>query len=362
MPSPWHMLAASSGAPTPSIDGPGMGRNSPHLGSPFEKLNIGGSWSGANLDQLAGPAGPRRASLEPPNMSLGLSTSPGKGLSFDPSSSGGFQFGGGGGGGANGVKSPLGGQPLGHDDGMVIDPPEASSSSTTSTSSAANANAAAKKPPLPPTLAMRRASLPKNHVNVHGSVSGKTSSPLASSSTPPSSSGSGFGSGPSTKAKPLIVGQLGSVLAKPATLVLDLRPPSSYQASHIPESHSLPIPSTLLRRPAFTIQKLTQMLSATSMEAVSHWRDTSDIVMVDQDSGAAPDGSVLDGLAGKFAREGYSGQLWFVKGGHRAIQTSGTALLGGEADTTDEPGQTGSGLMAGGMGRLAFQQSTSCTV
>lgn len=217
---------------------------------------------------------------------------------------------------------------------MAIDPPDGSST---------------KKPTLPTTLAMRRASLPKNHINIHSPPIAKVSSPLAAAPSP----------GLSSKPSALVVTQLGSVVSKSSTLVLDLRPPSSFQASHLPNSHSLPIPSTLLRRPAFTIQKLTQMLSKTSMEAVSHWREKADIVMVDQDSGSVPDGSVLDGLSAKFMLEGYSGHLWFVKGGHRAIQTNGASLVTGtpgedSREATMSP--SNGGLMAGGMGTFAFQQ------
>lgn len=262
--------------------------------------------------------------MEPPSLSLGQPDIAGKGGIGGPFS--GFSFGG-------QPKLAMGGPSSGKVEGMSIDLPDTSS--------------AGMKPPLPPTLAMRRASLPKNHVNIHGPAITMSSSPLA----------------PSSRPRALGTGQLGPVLAKPTTLILDLRPPSSYQSSHLPQSHSLPIPSTLLRRPAFTIQKLTQMLSATSMEAVSHWREKSDIVMVDQDSGSVPDGSVMDGLASKFTREGYSGHLWFIKGGHRAVQTSGTELVGVHTANDDgssvSPLVSNGGLMAGGMGRTAFQQSKS---
>lgn len=106
------------------------------------------------------------------------------------------------------------------------------------------------------------------------------------------------------------------------------------------------------------------MLSAASMEAVSHWPDKSDIVMVDQDSESVPDGSILNGLASKFTREGYNGHLWFVKGGLQAVQTSGGPLVGQNAENGDENqtsagSMTNGGLMAGGMGRIAFQRSMS---
>jgi len=325
MPSPWLALAASSGAPTPSLDGPG--RNSPQLGSPFEKLNIGGSWSGANLsDPLAG----RRASLEPPSLSL--SASPGKSsLSTE------FSFG----GAMDGQKSKsMDNSKKDRDQNMAIDAPEPK-----------------QKPPLPATLAARRASLPRNHVNVHGPVISKTNSPLALSNITDAK--------PNTaqKAQPLAASSLGSMVANSNVLILDLRPPSSYQVAHLPKSHSLPIPSTLLRRPAFTIEKMVAMLHGDSVQAVSQWRSKTDIILIDQDSQHVPAGHILDGLAGKFAREGYSGHIWFVKGGHGAVRAAGIGMIqsGEEEPSTPQiPGHTGpggAGLMAGGMGRMAFQNS-----
>jgi rhodanese-related sulfurtransferase len=325
MPSPWLALAASSGAPTPSLDGPG--RNSPQLGSPFEKLNIGGSWSGANLsDPLAG----RRASLEPPSFSL--SASPGKSsLSTE------FSFG----GAMDGQKSKsMDNSKKDRDQDMAIDAPEPK-----------------QKPALPATLAARRASLPRNHVNVHGPVISKANSPLALSNITDAK--------PSTaqKAQPLAASSLGPMIANPNVLILDLRPPSSYQAAHLPRSHSLPIPSTLLRRPAFTVEKLVAMLHGDSMQAVSQWRNKTDIVLIDQDSQYVSAGHILDGLASKFAREGYTGNIWFIKGGHGAVRAAGLGLIqsGEEEPSTPQiPGYTGpggAGLMAGGMGRMAFQNS-----
>jgi len=322
MQSPWLALAAASGAPTPSLDGPG--RNSPLLGSPFEKLNIGGSWSGANLSEAG-----RRGSLEPPTP-FTLSTSPGK---SSLSTSTDFSFG----GALDGQKSKsMDTTKKDRNQDMAIDEPEPS-----------------KKPPLPATLAMRRASLPRNHVNIHGPVIAKSASPLASTTA----------AGSAQKAKPLAATSLGPMLESMSTLVLDVRPPSSYQVSHLPQAHSLAIPSTLLRRPAFTIEKMTGMLSDESTKAVSDWRNKSDIVMIDQDSTYVPSGSVLEGLAGKFAREGYSGQIWFVKGGHGAVRASGAGLIqsGEEQPSVPSKGPTGGGLMAGGMGRMAFQNSESAS-
>ncbi|KAK8864617.1 hypothetical protein IAR55_001867 [Kwoniella newhampshirensis] len=360
MQSPWHSLAASSGAPTPSLEGGPMGRSSPHLGYPFERLNIGGSWSGANLwgetgsgrrgsqdSSVAPGSSPSRDSSEapssPPPPPTGFLPPPAvRGLSAETlkrykamAASGSLPM-------AKGKSKDQGGK----EDSPIV--------TTTNPSSESGL------PPLPALLARRRGSLPKASAGQSlatppGHIA-KSPSPLASSSTP--------SPGPN-KINPIPTKTLKGLLASPSTLILDVRPPSSFRSSHIPASHSLPIPSTLLRRPAFNIQKLTQMLSPSSMQVVGHWKEMRDIVLLDADSVTVPTGSVLDGLAGKFDREGFAGHLWFVKGGTTALKNSGDAPF--VTDDEDEEKASGSsqdevapsptkGLLAGRLGTRAFQQ------
>lgn len=287
--SPWAALAASSGAPTPSLEFPPTGpHGSPQLGHPFERLNLGGSWSGNNL---------AHSNDEPSNLppsspfNFGSSSRPGGSSSSIPA-------------------GPISGRSLG--------PPSPSGSAN---------------------LAQRRSSMPAGPL---GSL------PLLQS-----------------RIKPLAAPELTNVVSSSTTLVLDLRAPSSYEESHLPNAHSVSIPSTLLRRPAFGIGKLVSMLaSAQSQAAVSAWRDTADIVLIDQDSSVVTEGSVLQGVASKFEREGYNGNLWFVPGGHSAvISTKECEVVAGSVDSASESTVTTAPstprLSVGGLGRLsrlAFQQ------
>ncbi|TYJ57758.1 hypothetical protein B9479_001612 [Cryptococcus floricola] len=280
-PSPWQTLAASSGAPTPSIEGGPLGRSSPHLGYPFERLNIGNSWSGTNLFEE-----PARSTRDP-EPSLGDSGF------FDP---------------------------------------------------AAALSAERRKTSLP-------IKLPSSLAPPHST---KSPSPLA---TNVGQSG--------IRAQMISVADLAKVLPRSTTLVLDVRPPSSFRTSHIPDSHSITIPSTLLRRAGFDISKLVQMLSPESSRDVSHWREKSDIVLLDADSSSLPVGGVLDGLASKFTREGYTKGLWVVKGGHAAIKSSGaTPLVSDERDEASRH-QEGAGpqrgSMAGGLTSAAFMQESTAS-
>jgi hypothetical protein len=116
---------------------------------------------------------------------------------------------------------------------------------------------------------------------------------------------------------------------------------------------------------------LINMLASPSKEEVARWREKSDIVLIDADSGSAPDGSVIQGLAGKFEREDFSGHVWFVRGGHAAAEAAGLPMVSDESDEEEDddaeaaslaptdnslPAMTPPGsLKAGKLGRRAFQ-------
>ncbi|WVF71381.1 hypothetical protein IAT40_006185 [Kwoniella sp. CBS 6097] len=362
MNSPWHSLAATSGAPTPSLESGPMGRSSPHLGYPFERLNIGGSWSGANL---WGEEGQGRRGSQDSTSALG--SSPIRGniqLSSSPPTAPPP-------GPARGLSSETlmrykamasGSNPL---------PPAGPSKHPSLFDSSSKSSSAESIVPLPAALARRRGSLPKAStlptLSLPPSRAGKSPSPLASSSTA-SSPGAAVGG---KRLQPITPRTLQPLVSADSTLILDVRPPSSFQSSHIPNAHSLPIPSTLLRRPAFDLTKLAQMLPSPSMEAVNGWRSKGDIVLIDADSGTVPDSSVLDGLASKFEREGYTGHIWFVKGGHAAVASQGEIPLTAQGGEGEGPGATAGigdgpasattnkGLMAGRLATLAFQHEST---
>ncbi|WVR06810.1 hypothetical protein IAU60_003846 [Kwoniella sp. DSM 27419] len=358
MHSPWLSLAATSGAPTPSLESGPMGRSSPHLGYPFERLNIGGSWSGANL--WGEGAQGRRGSQESNGL---LGSSPGRS-------------------GTLGLSSPPPiVPPPGPVRGLSAETLSRYQAGASGSNPAANASSlslgslpkeqASKPAPmelsLPPALARRRGSVPKNLAGPNLSLppaprgGGKSPSPLASSSTVSSP-----GAVPGRTIKPITPAALQPLISSASTLILDVRPPSTYQSSHIPSSHSLPLPSTLLKRPAFTLQKLVQMLPDKSVTAVNAWREKANVVLLDVDSATVSDGSVLDGLASKFEREGYTGQLWFVKGGQQAVEQYGEIELeGADGEEGQEAGggtptlTQNKGLMAGMLSSRAFQSEST---
>lgn len=277
-PTPWHALAAMSGAPTSALEFPPSlpgARDSPKLGQPFERLNLG-----------------------PPSDSSPSKTS--------PSRSPGFSI------------------PAGAISGRALRPDGLRDV---------------------PSLAHRRSSVPTSPFNLNNPSAPTSSSPLAASSS-------------TSRLQPISAADLVEIVESETTIILDLRPPSVYEASHLAKAHSMSVPSTLLRRPAFGLSKLIQMLGVSAQATVSNWKGKSNIVLVDQDSSSAPEGSVLQGVSSKFEKEGFSGNIWFVYGGQAAIEgNSSFKFEASDAGSDDTPPAVESTPVPGlgRLSRLAFQ-------
>ena len=84
----------------------------------------------------------------------------------------------------------------------------------------------------------------------------------------------------------------------------------------------------------------------------------TDIIVIDTDSTSLGANSILEGVAGKFEREGYSGNRWFVKGGYAAVEAAKLQLVTEEEEAGDDSGSSGEGggLQFGRLGKLAFSQ------
>lgn len=113
---------------------------------------------------------------------------------------------------------------------------------------------------------------------------------------------------------------LQTILAGKDVLVLDIRPHNAYIVGRLHGAISLSVPSTLLKRPNFSLAKLAQMLpTPASRERFTEWNKAARIVVYDGDSVALVDGSNILGLLRKFRSEGYTRDVAFVKGGFHAV-------------------------------------------
>ncbi|KAF5361667.1 hypothetical protein D9758_007312 [Tetrapyrgos nigripes] len=117
-------------------------------------------------------------------------------------------------------------------------------------------------------------------------------------------------------------------LDDPSTLFIDIRSHAAYASTRLPNALSLSVPSTLLKRPLFPLERLATMLpSLSARNRFKKWRQTSKLVVYDADSsgtqsGHLPEGNNILGLLRKFASDSdsaYKGQLLWLKGGFQGV-------------------------------------------
>ncbi|KAJ6626987.1 hypothetical protein B0H10DRAFT_1870462 [Mycena sp. CBHHK59/15] len=112
-------------------------------------------------------------------------------------------------------------------------------------------------------------------------------------------------------------------LDDPRTLVVDIRPHAAYSSARIARAVSLSVPSTLLKRPLFSLQRLSAMLPSHSARTrFSTWPTAARIVVYDADSAALSDTSNIQGLLRKFQAEAPDDthiDLAWVQGGFQVV-------------------------------------------
>lgn len=124
-----------------------------------------------------------------------------------------------------------------------------------------------------------------------------------------------------------------SYLSDASTLILDIRPHAAHASARILGALPLSVPSTLLKRPLFSLSKLAQMLpSAAARTRFSTWPSVTRILAYDVDSTHLLDSSNITGLFRKFRTEGFTGELIWVRGGFQAVWRESR-----ESTTTEQP-------------------------
>lgn len=103
-------------------------------------------------------------------------------------------------------------------------------------------------------------------------------------------------------------------------LVLDMRTNSAHLQARLRRSVSICVPSTLLRRPAYGIDRVAEGLSGDEQATFSQWKSADTIVALDNDSTSVAEGSGLVSLLAKFEKVGFTGKLAWVKGGWAGIR------------------------------------------
>ncbi|KAL0088465.1 protein-tyrosine phosphatase-like protein [Phycomyces blakesleeanus] len=99
-------------------------------------------------------------------------------------------------------------------------------------------------------------------------------------------------------------------------LLIDVRSFLQFSYSHIQYSINIAVPSTILRRPSFTIEKVyTAIVSNSERERLQQWKTYDQIIIYDQSSEILSDQCSARFLASKFDLAGYHGRLSYLKGG-----------------------------------------------
>ena len=108
---------------------------------------------------------------------------------------------------------------------------------------------------------------------------------------------------------PLLKKEKGNVM------LLDLRTYPQYSMSRIQGAVHLCIPTTLLKRPSFNVQKLSETFAnETDKARFSGWRKAKYIIVYDADSQSSKEAMSAAHTVSKFIREGWTGHAYCIKG------------------------------------------------
>jgi len=149
--------------------------------------------------------------------------------------------------------------------------------------------------------------------------------------------------------------------------VIDIRHHAQFQTSRIFGAISLVVPSTLLKRPGFSLEKMAEMIeNKSSRDRFERWRSMTKLVIYDVDTSFLADGSNLAGLLRKFQVSGYQGELLWLKGGFTAALRANPAVVDTAIwDTTLEDHKEESKdtfLRARNLSTHAFQQASTTLI
>lgn len=127
-------------------------------------------------------------------------------------------------------------------------------------------------------------------------------------------------------------------------LLLDIRTHTAYLHRRLKSSLNICVPSTLLRRPAYGIDRVAEGLQPLERTKLSKYATATTIIVLDLDSVSLVEGGGITSLLAKFLKAGFGGTLGWVKGGFAAISETAkatpegrTLLERGPVHTTAEP-------------------------
>lgn len=103
-------------------------------------------------------------------------------------------------------------------------------------------------------------------------------------------------------------------------LLLDLRVSTQYAKARIAGALSLCIPTTLLKRASFNVQKLAETFKDEEQrDRFERWRSCKHIVVYDSNSAQLKDATTCINTIKKFTSEGWSGGTYIIRGGFQGF-------------------------------------------
>ncbi|KAL1835505.1 hypothetical protein VTK73DRAFT_5599 [Phialemonium thermophilum] len=135
-------------------------------------------------------------------------------------------------------------------------------------------------------------------------------------------------------------------------LLLDLRVSPQYAQFHIKGALNLCIPTTLLKRATFNLQKLQQTFqSDDDRDKFARWRDARHLVVYDASSFERRDATSAMNMLKKFANEGYPGAMHVLRGGFNAFCAAYPDLVESNPDSSSSTSPQSRGARPGGGSR-----------
>ncbi|KAL6411371.1 hypothetical protein AUP68_05075 [Ilyonectria robusta] len=127
--------------------------------------------------------------------------------------------------------------------------------------------------------------------------------------------------------------------AKDRLLILDIRSSQNFANARIEGALNLCIPTTLLKRATFNIQKLQQTFQkGPDSERFARWREMDSIVVYDAHSSDKRDAVTAQNMIKKFTNEGYAGTTCILRGGFNSFQQEFSDLVDSQS-TVDSSGR-----------------------
>jgi tyrosine-protein phosphatase 2/3 len=137
--------------------------------------------------------------------------------------------------------------------------------------------------------------------------------------------------------RPIMPNSLGPVLSDRQALIIDIRPHAQYSNARLPGAVSLSVPSMLLKRPFFPLERLVEMLTPAARHRLERWPRASRVLVYDADATQINPGSNLHGLLSKFSAAGCSPSvLSWLQGGFQAVWRQHRELIDADSPSDDE--------------------------